>query len=187
MKLGGVYIFKELGQKIIETTGQIQMLNVSFTTLLQSKEKADALMAQIIQTAVTTPFQLTDLATGAKQLVAYGFAAEEVNGTLLRLGNVAAALGLPLERLTYLYGTTRTQGRLYQRDMLQFTTSGIPVLQGLANMYGKSTAEINKMVSAGKIGFPEVQKVFEQMTNKGGKFYNLMQEQAKTIPGKIST
>ena len=186
LKLGGVYIFKELGQKIIETTGQIQMLNVSFTTLLQSKEKADALMAQIIQTAVTTPFQLTDLATGAKQLVAYGFAAEEVNGTLLRLGNVAAALGLPLERLTYLYGTTRTQGRLYQRDMLQFTTSGIPVLQGLANMYGKSTAEINKMVSAGKIGFPEVQKVFEQMTNKGGKFYNLMQEQAKTIPGKIS-
>lgn len=184
--VGGVYAFKRLSDEIIGATGQIQMLNVSFATLLQSKEKANLVMQEIIKTAVTTPFQLTELATGAKQLIAYGFAAEEVNGTLIRLGNVASALGLPLERLTYLYGTTRTQGRLYARDMLQFTTSGIPMLQGLADMYGKSTADINKMVSAGKIGFPEVQKVIEQMTSKGGKFYNLMQEQAKTIPGQIS-
>ena len=184
--LGGTYALKRLGSEVVSATGQIQMLNVSFRTLLQSKEKADAVMSEIIQTAVTTPFQLTELASGAKQLIAYGFAAEEVNGTLIRLGNVASALGLPLERLTYLYGTTRTQGRLYARDLLQFTTSGIPMLQGLADMYGKSTEQVNKMVSAGKIGFPEVQKVIEQMTNKGGKFYNLMQEQAKTIPGQIS-
>lgn len=184
--LGGTYALKRLGSEVVSATGQIQMLKVSFETLLQSKQKADAVMQEIIQTAMTTPFQLTELATGAKQLIAYGFAAEEVNGTLIRLGNVASALGLPLERLTYLYGTTRTQGRLYARDLLQFTTSGVPMLQGLADMYGKSTEQVNKMVSAGKIGFPEVQKVIEQMTNKGGKFYNLMQEQAKTIPGQIS-
>jgi tape measure domain-containing protein len=185
-RVGGVYAVGRLGKEIIDVTGQMQMLNVSFKTLLQSEEKAKALMGELVQNAVTTPFQLTELATGAKQLVAYGFAAEEVNDTLKRLGNVASGLGLPLERLTYLYGTTRTQGRLYARDMLQFTTSGIPLLQVLADMYGKTTEQVNKMVSAGEIGFPEVQRAFEQMTNKGGKFYNLMQEQAKTIPGQIS-
>ncbi|MCK9629467.1 MAG: tape measure protein, partial [Bacteroidales bacterium] len=143
-------------------------------------------MSEIVKTAVTTPFQLTELATGAKQLIAYGFAAEEVNGTLLKLGNVASGLGLPLERLTYLYGTTRTQGRLMARDMMQFTTSGIPLLDQLATMYGKTTQEINKMVSAGKIGFPEVAKAFDQMTGKGGRFHDLMPEMAKTIPGQIS-
>lgn len=184
--IGGTYALKQLGQQIVDITGQMQMLNVSFRTLLQSKEKADMVMTEIVRTAVTTPFQLTELATGAKQLIAYGFAAEEVNSTLLKLGNVASGLGLPLERLTYLYGTTRTQGRLYQRDMMQFTTSGIPLLDQLATMYGKTTQEINKMVSAGKIGFPEVAKAFDQMTGKGGRFHDLMQEQAKTIPGQIS-
>lgn len=184
--IGGTYVLKSLGQQIIDTTGQMQMLNVSFRTLLQSEEKAGIVMKEIVQAAVSTPFQLTELATGAKQLIAYGFSAEEVTGTLLKLGNVASGLGLPLERLTYLYGTTRTQGRLYARDVMQFTTSGIPLLDELAKMYGKTTAEVNKMVSAGKIGFPEVAKAFDNMTGKGGKFHDLMQEQAKTITGQIS-
>ena len=93
---------------------------------------------------------------------------------------------MPLERLTYLYGTTAVQGRLYARDMLQFQSSGIPVLQELSKMYGKTTSEINDMVTAGKIGFDDIKKVFEGMTNEGGKFYALMEGQSKTIIGQIS-
>ena len=173
-------------RQIALTRGEFQQLEVAFTTLLGNKEKADALMAEMVDLAAKTPFDLRGVASGARQLLAYGFAAEGITDTLTRLGNVAAGLGLPLERLTYLYGTTAVQGRLYARDMLQFTSSGIPVLQELANMYGKTTEEINKMVSDGKIGFEDVRKVIENMTNEGGKFYNLMQEQSKTITGLIS-
>ena len=42
------------------------------------------------------------------------------------------------------------------------------------------------MVEAGMIGFPEVQKVIQNLTNEGGMFFNLMQEQSKTITGQIS-
>lgn len=173
-------------RQIALTRGEFQQLEVAFTTLLGNKEKADVLMAEMADLAAKTPFDLQGVASGARQLLAYGFAAKEITDTLTRLGNVAAGLGLPLERLTYLYGTTAVQGRLYARDMLQFTSSGIPVLQELANMYGKTTEEINKMVSDGKIGFEDVRKVIENMTNEGGKFYNLMQEQSKTITGLIS-
>lgn len=175
-----------LVKQIAQTRGEFQQLEVAFTTLLQSKEKADALMAQMVDLAAKTPFDLQGVANGARQLLAYGFAAEDITDTLTRLGNVAAGLGLPLERLTYLYGTTAVQGRLYARDMLQFTSSGIPVLQEMAKMYGKTTEEINAMVTAGKIGFEDVKKVIESMTNEGGQFYNLMQEQSKTITGLIS-
>ena len=173
-------------RQIALTRGEFQQLEVAFSTLLQSKEKADRLMAEMVQLAATTPFDLRGVATGARQLLAYGFAAEDITEALTRLGNVAAGLGLPLERLTYLYGTTMTQGRLYARDLLQFTTSGIPMLQGLADMLGVTTDEVNKMVTDGKIGFEEVRKVIENMTNEGGKFYNLMQEQSKTITGLLS-
>ena len=185
-KIGVGVSLAGLVRQIATTRGEFQQLEVAFTTLLQSKEKADALMSQMVDLAAKTPFDLKGVADGARQLLAYGFAAEDITGTLTRLGNVAAGLGLPLERLTYLYGTTAVQGRLYARDMLQFTSSGIPVLQEMAKMYGKTTEEINEMVSAGKIGFEDVKKVIEGMTNEGGQFYNLMQEQSKTITGLIS-
>ncbi|CUQ24187.1 tape measure protein [Bacteroides thetaiotaomicron] len=184
--IGGTAMLKKFVSDVVKVRGEMQQIEVSLSTLLQNKEKADTLMSQIVKTAAETPFSVTELATGSKQLVAYGFQVEEVNDTLVRLGNIASGLGLPLERLTYLYGTTMTQGRLYARDLMQFTTSGIPMLQGLADMYGKSTDEVNKMVSAGKIGFPEVKKVIENLTDEGGKFFNLMQEQSKTLTGKIS-
>lgn len=185
-KVGVAAALAGLVKQIAQTRGEFQQLEVAFTTLLQSKEKADALMSQMVDLAAKTPFDLQGVASGARQLLAYGFAAEDITDTLTRLGNVAAGLGLPLERLTYLYGTTAVQGRVYARDMLQFTGSGIPMLQEMAKMYGKTTEEINAMVSAGKIGFEDVRKVIENMTNEGGQFYNLMQESSKTITGLIS-
>lgn len=175
-----------LVKQIAQTRGEFQQLEVAFTTLLQSKEKADTLMSQMVELAAKTPFDLQGVASGARQLLAYGFAAEDVTDVLTRLGNVAAGLGLNLQDLTWLYGTTAVQGRLYTRDVMQFQSRGIDLAGELATQLGKTRAEISQMVTEGKIGFPEVQKAIESMTNEGGKFYNLMQEQSKTITGLIS-
>lgn len=174
-----------LVKQIAQTRGEFQQLEVAFATLLQSKEKADALMSQMVELAAKTPFDLQGVATGARQLLAYGFAAADVTNTLTRLGNVAAGLGLNLQDLTWLYGTTAVQGRLYTRDVMQFQSRGIDLAGELATQLGKTRAEISQMVTEGKIGFPEVQKAIESMTNEGGKFHNLMQEQSKTITGLI--
>ena len=175
-----------LVKQIAQTRGEFQQLEVAFATLLQSKEKADALMSQMVELAAKTPLDLLGVASGARQLLAYGFAAEDVTNTLTRLGNVAAGLGLNLQDLTWLYGTTAVQGRLYTRDVMQFQSRGIDLSGELATQLGKTRAEISQMVTEGKIGFPEVQKAIESMTNEGGKFHNLMQEQSKTITGLIS-
>ena len=143
-------------------------------------------MSQMVELAAKTPFDLQGVASGARQLLAYGFAAEDITNTLTRLGNVAAGLGLNLQDLTWLYGTTAVQGRLYTRDVMQFQSRGIDLAGELATQLGKTRAEISQMVTEGKIGFPEVQKAIESMTNEGGKFHNLMQEQSKTITGLIS-
>ena len=175
-----------LVKQIARTRGEFQQLEVAFATLLQSKEKADALMSQMVELAAKTPFDLQGVSSGARQLLAYGFAAEDITDTLTRLGNVAAGLGLNLQDLTWLYGTTAVQGRLYTRDVMQFQSRGIDLAGELATQLGKTRAEISQMVTEGKIGFPEVQKAIESMTNEGGKFHNLMQEQSKTITGLIS-
>lgn len=181
-----INVAQQFVRQLVNVRGEFQQIGIALGTILQSKAKGDALMSQLVQTAMITPFRLLDISQGAKQLIAYGIAAEDVNDTLKRLGNIASGLSLPLERLTYLYGTTFTQGRLYGRDLMQFTTSGIPLLQGLAKEFGVTTDEVYKLVEEGKIGFPEVKKVIEDLTNSGGKFYNLMEQQSKTLTGRIS-
>ena len=174
------------GKQIINVRGEFQQLEVAFTTMLGSKAKADQLMEQLVRTAATTPFDLKSVSGGAKQLLAYGESAETVNKTLVRLGNIASGLSLPLNDLVYLYGTTMVQGRLFTQDVRQFMGRGIPLVQELSKELGVTTEEVNAMVTAGKIGFPEVQKVIERLTDEGGMFYNLMEEQSKTLAGQIS-
>jgi len=64
--------------------------------------------------------------------------------------------------------------------------AGIPIIAELSKVVGKSETEIKDMVSAGKIGFPEVQAVIKGMTDEGGLFFNLMAEQSKSLGGQIS-
>lgn len=177
---------QQLTKQLINIRGEFQKLEVAFETMLGNKEQADTLMQQMIQTAATTPFDLTSVSNGAKQLLAYGIAAEDVNETLIRLGDIAAGLSIPLADLVYLYGTTRAQGRLYTQDLNQFTGRGIPMIGELAKQFGVAESEIREMVEAGKVGFPEVQKVIESLTDEGGKFGGLMEKQSKTLSGQIS-
>ena len=185
-KLASAFAMKELVSKVTSVRGEFQQLEVAFRTMLGSVSEADALLEQLTRTAATTPFGLEDVAQGAKQLLAYGLAADQVNGTLVRLGDIAAGLSVPLNDLVYLYGTTMAQGRLYTQDLNQFTGRGIPMIQELARQFGVAESKVKELVEAGKVGFPEVQKVIESLTDEGGRFGGLMEAQSRTITGQIS-
>ena len=172
--------------KLYSVRGEFQQLEISFKTMLGSGEQANELIAQLAQTAASTPFDLQGIASSAKNMLAYGFAADQVNETIVRLGNVAAGLSQPLGDIVYLYGTLRSSGKVTNIDIKQFANRGIPIYEELAKVLGKSVSEINSLVSAGKVGFPEIEQAFANMTNKGGKFYNLMQAQSESLTGQIS-
>lgn len=176
----------QLISSIIETRGQFQQLEIAFGTMLGSEDKANTLMQQMVDTAAKTPFDLMGVAEGAKQLLAYGVSADKVNDTLVRLGNIASGLSIPLNDIVYLYGTTMVQGRLYAQDVRQFTGRGIPLVAELAEKYHTTAEGINEMVSAGKIGFPDVEEVLNKMTNEGGQFYQLMEKQYSSLTGQIA-
>lgn len=172
--------------QLVSVRAEFQSLDASFTTMLGSKAKANELMNQIKQSALTTPFEVKELATGAKSLLAYGIAAEDVNATMLKLGDVASGLNIPFTELTQIYGKINTQGRLFAEDINQLQGRGIPIVQELAKTYGKSTEQIKLMVEAGKIGFKDVETVINNLTSAGGMFYKSMEAQSKTLNGQIS-
>lgn len=184
--MGLAFGAKELVQNLVKIRGEFQQLDVAFRTMLGSAEKADALMSQLVRTAATTPFDLQGVAQGAKQLLAYGIAAEDVNDTLVRCGDVAAGLSIPLGDLVYLYGTTMTQGRMFTQDLRQFQGRGIPIAEELAKVLGTTTDKLGDMVTAGRVTSDVFQQAFNNMTSAGSRFGGLMDEQSKTITGQIS-
>lgn len=189
MAIGGYFSFafaKNFVGEMAKVRGEFQQLDISLQTIIGNKEEADRVLARSVELAAKTPFALTDVGQATKQLLAYGESTDTVTDTLRRLGDVSAGLSIPLNDLTYLYGTTRVQGRLFAKDLQQFTGRGIPLTKELAKQFNVAESEVMSLVSAGKVGFPQVQKALENLTSEGGIFFNLMEKQSASITGLIS-
>lgn len=177
---------KEIISTLGTVRGEFQQFEIAFETMLGSGQKAKGMISDLANLAASTPFDMKGVVNGAKQLLAYGFAANEITETMRRLGDVSAGLGLNLQDLTWLYGTTMVQGRLFTRDLMQFTGRGIPLTEELAKQFGVTKDKVSELVTTGKVGFPEVKKAIESLTNEGGKFGGLMEKQSHSITGQVS-
>lgn len=184
--IGGVTALKNFATELVNVRGQFQQLEIAFSTMLKSKEKANKLMLELVDIAAKTPFDLQGVASSAKQMIVYGSSAENVGDELVMLGNVAAGVGSQLSEIAYLYGTLRTQGRAYAVDIRQFAGRGIPIYEELAKVLGVTKDEVSGLVKEGKVGFKEVEQAFKNMTSESGIYYNLMQEQSKSLTGQLS-
>ena len=183
--LGGLG-FEQLASSIFNTRSQFQQLEISFTTMLGSADKSKQLMDELIQTAAHTPFDMSSVTSGAKQLLAYGTEAKDVNKTLVQLGDIASGLNIPLGDLVYLYGTTVSQGRMFTMDLRQFMGRGIPLAEELGKILHQNTTEVQESVSKGKVTSDIFKEAIANMTQAGGRFGGLMEQQSKTLEGQWS-
>lgn len=175
------------GKSVIDSLKNYEYFTAAIKTMLNGDAiAAKALQGQLVELAKTTPFSLTDVQDASRQLLAYGFKAGDLVEQMRMLGDVSAGVGAPLGDIAYLYGTLKTSGRVMQVDLRQFAGRGIPIYEELAKVLKVNVKEINKLVHDGKIGFGDVQKAFQNMTKEGGHFFNLMNDQSKTVGGRLS-
>jgi tape measure domain-containing protein len=183
----GIASIVSFGTAIKDSLVNYEYFSASLRTLMKGDAlAAKALEGQLVSLAAKTPFSLVEIQDATKQLLAYGFAGGEVTKNISMLGDVASALKIPFQDIAYLYGTLKTQGRAYQRDILQFQQRGIPVVEQLAKQMGVTKEKVSELVTAGKVGFPEVEKAFQSMTAEGGMFFDMMKQQTATVGGQIS-
>lgn len=183
--LGGLG-FEQLTRSVFNTRSQFQQLEISFNTMLGSADKSKQLMDELIQTAAHTPFDMSSITGGAKQLLAYGTEAKDVNKTLVQLGDIASGLNIPLGDLVYLYGTTVSQGRMFTMDLRQFMGRGVPLAEELGKILHQNTTEVQESVSKGKVTSDIFKEAIANMTQAGGRFGGLMEQQSKTLEGQWS-
>jgi tape measure domain-containing protein len=176
-----------LGVKAVTSAANFEQTKVAFTTLIGDAAKAEQTLAKLRKFSDETPFQFPEVADAARKLIAFGESANTVPATLRRIGDVSAGIQAPIGEIAEIYGKARVQGRLFAEDVNQLTGRGIPIIQELAKQFGINESQVRKLVESGKVGFPQIEKAFIDMTSKGGKFSGMMEAQSKTTSGLFST
>lgn len=179
--------FGGLSAIFLKQAGDIEQVEIAFETMIGSAEKAKDLMVDITEFAAKTPFQLTGLIQSSKQLLAFGIASEDIIDTMRTLGDIAAGVGKDkLPNIVLAFGKIRTKGKATMEELNILLEAGVPVLDALASKFGVTTQELFKMVTAGKVGFEDVNEALVNLTTGTGKFAGLMDKQSKSFLGIVS-
>ena len=172
--------------EIINVRSEIQSLNVSFETLLGSKEKADQLMGQIRKYAANTPMQMNDLAQGAQTLLGFNIEAKKVMPIMQAIGDISMGNRDKFNSLTLAFAQMSATGKLMGQDLLQMINAGFNPLTVISQQTGKSISTLKDEMSAGAISAKMVEDAFKAASAEGGKFHGMLDQQSKTLRGSIS-
>ena len=183
----GTAVFN-MGKFAINSAAQFEGLRASLDVITGSTAAGGRLFQQFQALASTSPFNFDDVAEQGTKLLAMGIPIEDVTNRLSRIGDIAAGVGREkLPSIVYAYGQIKAQGKAMAGDLSQFINAGVPIIEELAKVLGKPEAEIKKLASAGKIGFKEIDAALLNMTNSGGKFFEMMKTQSNTFEGLWSS
>lgn len=185
--VGGAFAALKGAASGITLAADLEQVGVAFETMLGTADKAKALMGDLTQFSAATPFELPEIASSAKKLLAFGVGAGDMTKKLTMLGDIAAGVGAPLEDIAAIYGKIKSRGQLTGETLNQMAERGIPIYSALAKSLGVAESQIADMVSAGEIGFGQVDKALAGLTASGGQFSGMMAKQSQTLAGLWST
>lgn len=179
-------------KNLIEVRSQYEMNERALGILVDSAERGTKIFNELSQMALVSPYTLIELSAAAKQLTAYDIAARDVVDTTRRLADMASAVGVPIDRLTYALGQIKAYGYLNSRDARMFANAGIPLVKQLSDYYteleGKlvSTADVYDRIKKKAVDYNEVMQVINKMTDEGGKFFDFQAKMADTLKVRLA-
>ena len=187
---GIVYGAQRFAMSIITTGGEIEKQHIALQSILGDLQSANELFGQIKNLALESPFTFSELNRDVKQLAAFGVESENLYNKTKRLADISAGLGVSFERLGLAYGQTKARSWLDGKELRQFAYAGLPMLQKLADLYTQTkgrvytTRDVRDMITKREVPFEDVDKIFDQLTNKGGQFYNMQLVLSETLLGR---
>mgnify|MGYP002772839688 CR=1 FL=1 len=178
---------KKLYDWLIGSNAEMEQYVTSFTVMLGSAEKAQAMIKSMTEFAAATPLELTDIVSAGQLLMNYGVAAEDLIPTMQKLGDLAGGNAEKMNRVALAYGQMLAKGKVTGEELRQMTEAGVPLLQTLAETMGKTTAEVQDLSSKGKVGINDLNNAITSLTTGSGKFAGMMEQQSQTMNGMLST
>lgn len=176
-----------IGRAMIEGNAVMERYQTQMGVLLGGAEQAQSMMKDITDFAAATPFEMPELADSARNLLSFGVAQEKVIPLMKAIGDVSSGVGAPLSEMAEIFGKAKVAGTLFAEDINQLVGRGVPVIGEFAKQLGVSESEVKKLASEGKISFEMLEQAFVDLSGEGGKFAGMMEAQAQTFEGLMST
>lgn len=172
----------DIGRRIINAGGTEEDALARLRFALKDEGKARAMLGDLKQMGRTMPIAISDIYKQA------GFLApvfkENTQKYLKMFADVVAGSGGDFGNIAFNFAQIKQLGRSQGIDLKQFAYQNIPIFEELSKLIGKSTEEILKMSTEGKISFDIVAKAFENMTKEGGIYFGAVEARAKTFRGQ---
>jgi hypothetical protein len=188
--MAGIYSInaaKEFLQQIVEIGGELEHQKIAMNTIFGDKGKTIDLYGQIKGLARNSPFGVMELTKSVKALSAYGVEYNEIYDTAKRLADISAATSVDINRLILAFGKTKSRGFLDGLEAKQFAYANIPIYElirkKLEELEGQAvtTADVMARMKKREIGFDVVKDVLWDVTDEGGKFYNMQEALAGSV------
>lgn len=174
------------GGAAIKMAAEFEQTEVAFTTLLGSGEEAQAFLSDLADFAAKTPFELRGLQASSRQLLAFGFQANDIIPIMTDVGDAVSALGggqEEISRVVRALGQIQAKGKLSTEELMQMAELGIPVFEILQKEMNLTGSELESSLRKGAIG---AQEGIEAIRAGLGRFEGAMEEQSKTVIGIFS-
>ena len=180
------------GGLALRASGQMEQMEVGFSSMLGSAEKAGKLVDDLAKFSARTPFQLPGIGQAARQLLAMEVPQGRIIDNLQMLGDLAAGAQVPIEEMAQIYTKSLGRGLAQTEELNQLQERNIPIvsaLQKVAERYGKtmSSRQIFDAAAKGGIAFKHLHEAMELITAEGGIFHRQMELQSGTLVGRWST
>jgi tape measure domain-containing protein len=186
LTVGGVFSVQkavEFGKVMMDVRGQIESFQISFDTLIGSKDRSAAFFKEIKDFAVSTPLMLDDLARSAQTFLGFGIETERVIPILKQIGDVTMGNKERFGAMSLAFAQMYATGKLQGQDLLQMINAGFNPLIAIAEKTGKSVKQLKEEMSEGAISAEMVAQAFADVTAEGGKFHGMLEAQSKGIEG----
>ena len=168
---------------LIKKGAEMETLRTGFISIAGGANKAAAIVKELNEFTAKTPFQLQEVSSAARQLLAVGTQRSELQDRLKMLGDIAASSGNSINDIAAIFAKVQAKGKVELENLNQLAERGIPVFDELR----KVTGDANMEFGAGAVSVEEFNAALAGMTKEGGLAAGAMENLSETVEGRMTT
>lgn len=155
---GSTVLLTNLGKTGVAYNSLQQNSRAALQVILGDTEAVNRQMRDLDNLVSKSPFGKDTFISAQQQLLAFGYAAEDVIPTLDAVQNAVAATGgssQKLAEIVYVLAQVQAAGKVTATDLMQLGQRGVDAATIVGSQMGKTGAEIREMITEGEISVDE--------------------------------
>ena len=168
---------------LIKKGAEMETLRTGFISIAGGANKAAAIVKELNEFTAKTPFQLQEVSSAARQLLAVGTERSELQKELKMLGDVAASSGNRINEISAIFAKVQAKGKVDLENLNQLAERNIPIFSELK----KVTGDANMEFGAGAVSVEQFNTALANMTAEGGLAAGAMENLSETVEGRMTT